>query len=373
MKLLHFSDTHLGFSEYNKIDPESGLNQREQDFYNAWQQVIDAIFAHKPDIVLHAGDLFHTPRPSNRAIRVALEGIQKISDAGIPMVLISGNHETPRIRTTGSIFESIDLFSNVHAAYKSRYEKFSIQGVDFHCLPHCSLTEEMDDAFAELAKNVTAERNVLISHGAWGGKEYGMGEFNEQRLPDVEALTVKKFDYIALGHYHRYVAVKENACYSSSTERTSLNEHNSTCGYLTIDLETGERQYHEINVRPMLKPPAVDCGGLATGEIYKRLQTLAAGKINDAVMQIQLVNIEQDAFLKLDMRAIDELFSAAFVLEKQFMRKSEAGGGVSASAKIESLPLEFERYIQALKSAELQKDRLQQMGTRYLADSSPLA
>lgn len=366
MKLLHFSDTHLGFSEYNKIDPVSGLNQREQDFYNAWQQVIDAIFEHKPDVVLHAGDLFHTPRPSNRAIVVALESIQRISDAGIPMVLISGNHETPRIRTTGSIFESIDLFPNVHAAYKSRYEKFSIQGVDFHCLPHCSLTEEMDDAFAELAKSVTAERNVLISHGAWGGKEYGMGEFNEQRLPDPEKIAAKKLDYIALGHYHRYVAVKENACYSSSTERTSLNEHNSTCGYLTIDLETGERQYHDINVRPMLKPPAIDCDGIATGDIYKHLETIAAGEIKNAIVQIQLINVEQDAFLKLDMRAIDDMFNAAFVLEKQFMRKSEAGGGAHASTKIESMPLEFERYIDALENSELEKSRLQQLGGFYL-------
>ena len=48
MKLLHFSDTHLGFSEYYKVDPQTGLNQREQDFYDAWDQVIDAIFESNP-------------------------------------------------------------------------------------------------------------------------------------------------------------------------------------------------------------------------------------------------------------------------------------------------------------------------------------
>ena len=369
MKLLHFSDTHLGFSEYHKIDPVTGLNQREQDFYDAWRQVIEAVFELQPDVVIHAGDLFHTPRPSNRAIRVALESIQEINDAGIPMVLISGNHETPRIRSTGSIFESIDLFPNVHAAYQSRYEKFSIQGVDFHCLPHCSLTEEMDAAFAQLTKSVTVGHNVLITHGAWSGNEYGMGEFNEQRLPDVEALTAKEFDYIALGHYHRYVAVKENACYSSSTERTSLNEHDSTCGYLVLDLESGDREYHEIETRPMRKLPAIDCSGLLTADIYQQLQTQADESIRDAIVQIQLHNLEQDAFLKLDMRAIDELFQKAFVLEKQVLRKSKAPGDGRASAQIGSLPVEFSRYIEALDKPELDKERLQKMGAFYLDEA----
>ena len=369
MKLLHFSDTHLGFSEYNKIDPQSGLNQREQDFYDAWQQVMQGIFQHNPDVILHAGDLFHTPRPSNRAIHVALESIQKISDAGIPLIIVSGNHETPRIRTTGSIFESIDLFPNVYAAYQSRYEKFTVKDVDFHCLPHCSLTEEMDAAFETLIKGVTGDTNVLVSHGAWGGKEYGMGEFNEQRLPDPESMSGKKFDYIALGHYHRYVAVKENACYCSSTERTSLSQHDSTCGYLVVDLQTNERRYHEIKTRAMLKPAAIDCAGMTTADIYQQLESAADDKIKYAIMQIQLINIEQDAFLKLEMRQIDEMFRKAFILEKQLMRKSESISGSSTQVKIESLPLEFERYIDALENTELEKSRLQQLGAFYLDEA----
>ena len=365
MKLLHFSDTHLGFSEYNKIDPGSGLNQREQDFYDAWQQVIDAIFDHKPEVVVHAGDLFNTPRPSNRAIHVALESIQKINDAGIPMILVSGNHETPRIRTTGSIFESINLFPNVFAAYQSRYEKFSVNGVDFHCLPHCSLTEELDEAFQMLVKDVSGDTNVLVSHGAWGGQEYGMGEFNEQRIPDPENFTKKKFDYIALGHYHRYIEVKENACYCSATERTSLNQYDGTCGYLVVDLDSKERHYHEIKTRTMLKPPAIDCSGMTTSEIHQRLEFLIDDMMDDAIVHILLKNIEQDVFLKLDMRVFDEIFKTTFVLEKQLHRKSEDFRSDS-SAQIGSLPVEFERYVAALESIELDKEKLHKLGAHYL-------
>ena len=369
MKLLHFSDTHLGFSEYYKVDPETGLNQREQDFYDAWRQVIDAVFEHKPDVVVHAGDLFHTSRPSNRAIRVALEGIQKISAAGIPLVIIAGNHETPRIRATGSIFETLTLFPNVYPAFSNRYEKFDIKDCEFHCVPHCSLTEEMDRAFQALEAETKAEaekkRGVLVSHGAWGG-DYGMGEFNEQRLPNIESKIGATFDYIALGHYHRYVEVQANAFYSSSTERTSLNEHNSTCGYVIVDLESGQRTYHEIKTRPMRKLPVIDCAELSTVAVYEKLSDLATADLQDAVVQLVLSNIEHDVFLKLDVREIDEIYKHTFYLEKQLSRKLSDSNKIHAHAKIESLPVEFERFLTGIENKELNKQKLGELGAMYL-------
>ena len=368
MKLLHFSDTHLGFSDYNKVDPQSGLNQREQDVYDAWNKVIDAVFEHQPDVVVHAGDMFHTPRPSNRAIRVALEGIQRLSQAGIPLVMVSGNHETPRIRSTGSIFESPALFPHVYAAYSGKLERFSVKGVDFYCLPHCSLTEELEQAVEDLksAVQTPAAKKVLVTHGAWTGKSfYGLGEFNEQRLPDLEEVAGVTFDYIALGHYHRFVEVKANACYSSSTERTSFNEHNSTCGYLLVDLESAERSYREIRTRPMVKVPALDCSGKTTTMIYKALSAAAATIVDGAMVHITLDNLEDEAFLKLDFRLIDDMFKQALFLEKQVLRKT-AGHNSGTSSYIKALPIEFESFLENLPSLELDKERLRSLGAYYL-------
>ncbi len=368
MKLLHFSDTHLGFSEYTKIDPASGLNQREKDFYDAWDQVVESILQTRPDIVVHAGDLFHTPRPSNRAIRVALESIQKISDAAIPFVIISGNHETPRIRATGSIFESIALFENVYAAYSSRYERFHVKGIDFHCIPHCSLTEELEEAFHSLELDPAAEKNVLITHGAWSGKTfYGMGEFNEQRLPDIEGMLGVDFDYIALGHYHRRVDIKDHVCYSGSTERTSLNEHNSRCGFLTVNMENIQKDFHEINTRAMLKLPELDCKDLTAVQIYDKLNELAGVGTENAIVQLTLKGIDDHTFIKLDMRAIDDIFAGAFHLEKQLYRHEHSADAVSADSRIASLPVEFERYIETITDKELDKQRLAKLGMDYLS------
>jgi len=341
MKIIHFSDTHLGYSEYNKIDQTSGINQREQDFYNTWNEVVDAILTEKPDVVVHAGDLFHTPRPSNRAIRIALSSIQRLSDAGIPLVIIAGNHETPRIRATGSIFESIALFPNVYPAFENAYQRFRIQK--------------------------DAEYNVLISHGAWSGKEFfGMGEFNELRLPDIEGLTGHQFDYIALGHYHRHVEVAPHAMYSSSTERTSLNEYNADCGYLRIDLQDHSHTYVPVNARAMLKLDPVDCSGLSSAQIYAQLQKLATDQIKDAIVQLSLIHIENDAFIKLDVREIERIFTDAFYLEKQLVRQADVASTLKSDMKIESLSIEFERYLKSVPEGELNKERLVEIAAAYL-------
>ena len=368
MRLLHFSDTHLGFSEYHKIDPVTGLNQREQDFYNAWEQVIKDILEIKPDVVVHAGDLFHTSRPTNRAIRIALFSLQQINDAGIPFVVISGNHSTPRIQTTGSIFESIDLYPNVFAAYQGKYERFRIDNVDFHCVPHCSLSDDLEKAFNAIEIQSSSDYNILVTHGAWSSKNmYSMGEFNEQHLPDPEIIRNVTFDYIALGHYHRRIDVKENACYSGSTERTSFNEYNSTNGYLVIDLEKHKKEYFQIKTRPMIKLTPLNCAELTVAKIYTELEKLSDESLHGALVNLSLTEIHHDTLIKLDTRAIDEIFSQVFHLEKQFVQRSEKGELISSTMTIDSLPNEFERYLENIELKDLDKNTLIKLGSEYLS------
>ncbi len=365
MKLLHFSDTHLGFSEYTRIDPETGLNQREQDFYTAWNQVIDAILEQQPDVVIHAGDLFHSSRPSNRAIRVALEGIQKISQAGIPLVIISGNHSTPRIRATGSIFESIALFDNVYAAYQGRYERFRIGETDFHCIPHCSLTEDLEAAFAAI-ELTDAKFNVLVTHGAWSGKQnFSMGEFNEQRISDPAAVVGLEFDYIALGHYHRRIDVAPNAAYCGSTERTGFNEAGNPNGYLLVDLAANRREYFEIETREMIKFPPLNCRELSVADIYQRLEKLSGDVNEGALVSLSLQNIRPEVFLQLDVREIDSRFPQVFYLEKQFSRWEEKTSAAKTTF-IEALDIEFERYVNQVVESEKDRENLVRLGLEYL-------
>ena len=100
MKCLHISDTHLGFSAYRRVSDE-GINQREKDCYDAFQKVIDYAIQTKPDFILHSGDLFDSVRPNNRAISVAITQILRLEAEKIPVIILSGNHEQPKLRETG--------------------------------------------------------------------------------------------------------------------------------------------------------------------------------------------------------------------------------------------------------------------------------
>ncbi len=367
MKLIHCSDTHLGYSDYHKIDPITGINQREQDSYNAWNFLIEEILRQQPDFVVHAGDLFHTTRPTNRAIALALEGIQQVSDAGIPFVLISGNHSTPKIRATGSIFESIALFPKVHAAFQSKYQKFKIGDCTIHCIPHCSLTEELQAAYEEIKPAKKAKYQILVTHGSWAGqKSFSMGEFNEQKLPDLEQISRVKFDYIALGHYHKHIRIKPNVIYSGSTERTSFNEAGNPTGYVQADLAEEKIDYIEIPSRSMFKLEPIDCRELNTAQIYDELTKRSTDDLKDALVSLTLANIQHQTLVKLDSREIDKIFQQVFYLNKSIMQLVSEGGGLSKSTDLGTVPIEFERYIENIKEKELDKERLKALGLEYL-------
>ena len=122
MKIIHFSDTHLGYNDLDILD-ENNINQREADFYDAFRQVVEQIKTIKPDYIIHTGDLFHRASPSNRAITFALEQFKIINSFGIPFILIAGNHSTPRTNLSSPILKIFENFENIYVSYNQEYKK----------------------------------------------------------------------------------------------------------------------------------------------------------------------------------------------------------------------------------------------------------
>ena len=109
MRLVHLSDIHLGFRQYQRQTP-TGINQREADVATSLRRVIDKVIELKPDLVLIAGDVFNAARPSNPAILHAFQQFSRLMhmlpDATV--AIVAGNHDTPRTAETGCI---LGLFS----------------------------------------------------------------------------------------------------------------------------------------------------------------------------------------------------------------------------------------------------------------------
>ena len=155
MKIIHFSDTHLGFSDLD-ITNDEGVNQREADFYKAFSDVIDGILEIKPDYVIHTGDLFHRASPSNRAITFALTQLKRLEKANIPLIIISGNHSTPRTSTSSPIIEAFRTLDNVHAVFKQKYEKVEFDDIIFHRLYNRRFLSARILRFSFFCKNLNA-------------------------------------------------------------------------------------------------------------------------------------------------------------------------------------------------------------------------
>ena len=100
LRIAHLADTHLGYSAYGKTDPATGRNQRAVDVENAFERAISDILERDVDLVLHAGDVFHHTRPSWSTLTHFVRQMRRLERAGLPAVVIAGNHDTEIARST---------------------------------------------------------------------------------------------------------------------------------------------------------------------------------------------------------------------------------------------------------------------------------
>ena len=61
MRLIHFSDLHLGIDNYGLTDPETGLSTRVLDFLRVFDVIVDRAISERVDAVLFTGDPTRTP------------------------------------------------------------------------------------------------------------------------------------------------------------------------------------------------------------------------------------------------------------------------------------------------------------------------
>jgi DNA repair exonuclease SbcCD nuclease subunit len=199
---------------------------RDEDFYKNFYQVIDDILTIKPDFVIHSGDLFNSSKPSNKAISVAISGFLKLEKAGIKTVIIAGNHDTPRLSTTTHAFSIFENFENFKVVYKEKLEIFETEKINFVCLPHIYSEENFKEQFNKALEKINSKKiNIFISHFGLQAQEYEeyTDEISGVNILVSELEKLKKFDYVALGHYHKNFCISKKICYSGSIEHTSFN------------------------------------------------------------------------------------------------------------------------------------------------------
>lgn len=354
MKIIHFSDTHLGFSDLD-ITNDQGVNQREADFYEAFKDVIDAIIQAKPDYVIHTGDLFHRASPSNRAITFALTQLKRLEKLNIPLIIIAGNHSTPRTSTSSPILQALSTLDNVKAVFAQRYEPVAFDDVVFHALPHINDERIIPDQLDAIEASIdTDKKNVLMMHCSVGA-HYLMHEFGEWVYPKEREDIFEKMNYVALGHWHGFGAVGKhpNVYYAGSTERTSSSDKREDKGYVVVGLEeTLEIEHHTIPLRRSLR------FSIDADKYEEETASLDRSGIKDALVEVRLFNLTASSSIDITNKELVELFKEA--LHVKVKREFKIVEGEKIEGDIESISLEsyFISHIKESISEEAEQDRL---------------
>ena len=163
MKLAHIADPHLGIRQYHRQTP-AGINQREADVAHAFRAAVDGVLEARPDAIVVAGDLFHSVRPTNAAIVFAFRQFQRLRDAlpAAPIVLIAGNHDTPRSTETGSILRLFEELGVNVAADEARRFVYPALDLSVLAVPHQAL---VSGTRPSLRPEGSERHRVLILHG----------------------------------------------------------------------------------------------------------------------------------------------------------------------------------------------------------------
>lgn len=370
MRFVHISDSHLGAAPFSRRIAPTGYNQREEDICNSFISAVDRIIELSPDFVLHSGDLFHSVRPTNRIVHSGLEQILRLTEKGIPFVIISGNHDTPKQKGIGSIFKIFTFFPNLYPVFSDRYEQIPIKDAAIHAVPQCVDNETFQTELEKVKINKESKFNILLLHGVVAGiPEFSMGELSEQEIK--ESYLKLGFDYVALGHYHKHCKVEikdmDRVYYAGSTERLSMNELGQEKGFIEVDLTGHKILFHRVPTRDMIELPLIDASDLNPDEILQKIEErIKAQSLLEKIVRLKVVGVDVYVYNSLDFRTISELKSEAFYFDLRFEKKEAEKQEIVSRRSIGRLEKEFQEYLQGVKVEKLDRERIKQMGLKYL-------
>ncbi len=370
MRIAALGDAHLGRSYLPTQVPEMvGVNQREHDFERSFVAAVDLALAQEPDLLLWLGDIFDRPNPSYRSFRVAQRALRTVRDHGIPMVVISGNHDTPRLPGTGSPYSPLaDTFGvehggSVHFATRAAYERIDLGDLVVHAVPQMLTVEASLDALDEADRGRSLDAtNLLLTHPRVPQVEPRYADINEI---EVDAGLLRA-DLVLLGHYHVHQRVLPGMWYAGSTDTfTFADEPEAAKGIVVLDTATGECRHVALtDQRPLVTLPTVAAQGLSPSELSAQVFDRVTAVPEGAVARLYLEGVDPEAYRLLDVDAVREAAGAALhlKLEPQFVSVST---GVELP-DLHSIVAGWERFVDGQDLTGYNRSTIVERGRDYL-------
>ena len=321
IRFVHTADVHFGVENYGRIDPKTGIHSRLLDFYNSLSFCVDKAIAENVDFFVFAGDAYKTAHPSPTQQRLLWECFLRLFKAEIPIVMVVGNHDNPM--SFGKA-HALDLFNQLplngfHVISKpcqfvmqTKSGPVSIVGIPWPSRSNIALQNNNMNAGApdiikyisnaltsiidNCAQQVDASLpcvlvgHLTVSNGLFSGSEK-RAIYGNDPIIMPSTLAREPFDYVALGHLHRFQNLNEGGTtpiiYPGSIERIDFGERADDKGFCLVTIHDKTKTTYEF-----IKTPArrfiqleltLESAEHQTDQIVHALQQQS---IDDAIIKI---------------------------------------------------------------------------------------
>lgn len=320
IKILHLADIHMGSGfTHGRVNPETGINTRLEDFVKTLSICIDRAIAESVDLVLFGGDAFPDATPPPYVHEAFASQFRRLADAKIPTVLLVGNHDqhsqgnggaslsiyrtlvvpgfivgdrldTHRITTPNGEIQVITLPWLTRSTLLTRPETEGLSLGEVNQL----LIERLQPVLeAEIRRLDRAIPTVLLGHLMADRANLGAERFlavGKGFTIPVSLLIRPELDYVALGHVHKHQNLNKSndppVIYPGSIERVDFSEEKEDKGYVLLEIEKGkvEWEFCPLPVRPFCTIE-LDVSGENDPQ-QAILAAIAKNKIQDAVVRL---------------------------------------------------------------------------------------
>ena len=342
MKFSHISDTHLGLIQY-------GLEEREQDIYDSFNQAIDISIQDKVDFVIFAGDIFHTPNPSGTAILQMANALKRLKENEIESFFVLGEHDISRIRSTPIpyVYHNLEFSKYVGRGEPVYYKDVMIVGFDKIRKNEMTGLEEKFLHVESLADKHKGHKILVLHQGITEVNKFA-GEVNSTDLP-------KNFTYYAMGHLHdkflkQYDHLKGPLAYPGSTEMTTSEGIKETeKGFFKVDISNDEAkpEWIKLDTRPQI---SVKTEFENIDSAIKELNEKISGLEKKPIIEIKIhgENLERDT---IEGKIADLASKSLHFSWKIFQNDDESSVLLNRPAQIDQEL--FKLAVNSLKSEKL--------------------
>ena len=278
MRILHFSDLHIGVENYGQTDPETGLSTRLADFLSSLDEVVEYALTEDVDLVLLAGDAYKGRDPSQTHQREFAKRLSRLSEASIPSFLLVGNHDLPNAVSRATAVEIFQTLQVPYLQVGSNLQNYTIptksgplqilavpwprrsgilsreesRGLTIEEVRQ-AVQDRMTQAIYARAESLDPDVPAILTghvtvNGATVGTERSMmlGQDHVLLAGDIGRPQV---DYVALGHIHKHQILRnENPfmAYSGSLQRVDFSEEGDDKGFCVVDMDPAAPQGNRL-------------------------------------------------------------------------------------------------------------------------------